>query len=196
MKLPLNCTTHYYDDFLSPSEADELYQLLLDEYKLDKARIIIEVGGKIMETDSFKILFATDRLIESNSHPEHIHGKVHPWKGPMAKLREKVEAFTNHEFELAMCLYYPDGNFFTPYHSDQQTSGQKTLLPSLSLGEERDFTFREVESENEAYRLNLKNGSMLLMGEHCQFRYQHSLPKEPEYKNGRINITFREPSFK
>ena len=195
MKLPLNCTVDYFADFLDQAEAAELYRVLIEEYHLDKARLIVEAGGKTIETDSFKILFSTAELIEQNSHPEHIHGKCHVWSGAMATLREKVEHLLERQFEIAMCLYYPDGNYFAGYHFDQQTSGPQTILPSISLGEVREFRFRE-NSSGDVYSLDLANGSLLIMGEFCQNRFEHSLPKDPQYKNGRINITFREPAFK
>lgn len=194
MKLPLNCTVDYIPDFLSKAEAEELYRLLIDEYHLDKARVMIEAGGKLIETDGFKILFLTERLKNDNSRPEHIHGKSFVWEGAMARLRERVEKLMNKEFELAMCLYYPDGNFFAPYHNDQETSGHETILPSISLGEEREFCFKDNGSGDE-YSLDLADGSLLVMGAYCQSRYMHSLPKRSKYKNGRINITFREPGF-
>ncbi|MFT5123383.1 MAG: alkylated DNA repair dioxygenase AlkB [Verrucomicrobiales bacterium] len=113
----------------------------------------------------------------------------------MATLRERVEQLLSKHFELAMCLYYPDGNFYAPYHFDQETSGAQTILPSLSLGEVRTFSFRE-NSSGEVYSLDLGHGSLLVMGAYCQSTYEHSLPKNPLHKNGRINITFREPDFK
>jgi len=195
MKLPLNCSVDYLSDFLNQEETAELYRILIDEYHIDKSRLTILAGGKLIETNSFKILFTTERLIRQNSYPATIHGKSHIWSGPMARLRGKVEKLVGKEFEVAMCLYYPDGNFFAPYHFDQQTSGYKTILPSISLGEVREFSFKENDTEN-VFSLDLANGSMLIMKDYCQDRYTHSLPKNPDYKNGRINITFREPGFK
>jgi hypothetical protein len=194
MKLPLNCEAAYHPVFLESNEAFALYDILLNEYKIDRARIIINAGDQLVKTDSFKILFATQELIDRNSHPEHIHGKSFVFSGQMAKLREKVEHFTGKKFELAMCLYYPNGNYFTPYHSDQQTSGIETVLPSLSLGAKRSFTFRDKGS-NSIYSLNLENGSLLLMKDYCQARYEHSLPKDINCQKARINITFREAFF-
>lgn len=195
MRLPLNCTVDYFPGFLSQEESAELYRVLIEEYDLDKARLVVEAGGQIIRTDSFKILFTTAELIEQNTHPEHIHGKCHVWSGVMADLREKVEHLLDKQFEIAMCLYYPDGNYFAAYHFDQQTSGDRTILPSISLGAVRTFSFRE-NSSGDVYSLNLGNGSLLVMGDSCQSRYEHSLPKDPLYKQGRINITFRESTFK
>lgn len=194
MKLPLNCEVEYISDFLNQEEANELYSTLIEDYKIDQSRIVINAGGKLMKTDSFKILFASERLIEQNSHPEEIHGKSFLWSGTMKRLKEKVQDLLKKEFDLAMCLYYPNGNYFAPYHSDQQTSGSNTIIPSISLGQVREFSFMDNVSD-ENYSLDLAHGSLLIMGEHCQSRYSHSLLQNSDYKKGRINITFRDSSF-
>lgn len=195
MILPLNCSVEYINNFLNATEAKELYDFLINEYQIDQSRLIIEAGGKIITTDSFKILFTSERLLKLNSHPENIHGKVFVWTGLMKNLKERIETLLNKEFEIAMCIYYPNGNYFAPYHFDQQTSGYKTILPSISLGEVREFYFKENDSE-QVYSLDLANGSLLIMKDYTQNRYTHSLPKNEKYKNGRINITFREADFK
>lgn len=195
MKLPLECTVDYISDFLNDEEASELYSILINKYKVEHSQLLIKAGNKLIKTDSFKTLFATEQLIKQNSHPEEIHGKSFIWEGAMSKLREKVENLFNKKFELAMVLYYPDGNYFAPFHDDQQTSGNETIIPSISLGEVREFSFQN-KANKETYNLDLAHGSLLAMGAHCQKRYTHSLLQNSNYKNGRINITFREPSFK
>ena len=195
MRLPINCSVEYISDFLSDEEANLLYTLLTETYHIDKSKLSICFDDKVIETDSYKILFSTEKLMQQNSHPEHVHGKVYPWFGLMKTLKDRVEKLTNQTFEIAMCLYYPNGEYFAPYHFDQLTSGKKTILPSISLGEVREFSFKRNES-NSTYSLDLANGSILIMKEHSQSRYTHSLPKNSKYKKGRINITFRESNFK
>lgn len=195
MRLPLDCLVEYKPDFLTQNEADSLYKTLINEYKIHEKQLAVTVGEEIILTDSFKILFTSEKSIKLNSYPENIHGKAFIWLGLMAKLKERVEQFTGNTFEIAMCLFYPDGNYFAPYHFDQQTSGYKTILPSISLGETRQFSFKKNDTEK-VYSLDLANGSLLVMKDYSQERYTHSLPKNPAYKNGRINITFRESGFK
>jgi hypothetical protein len=195
MRLPLNCTAEYIPDFLSNEEAAELYRVLIEDYQLDRSRLTLEVVGELVETDNFKILFATEELIEQGQFPENVFGKRFAWSGLMAETRGRVERLTGTRFDIGMCLYYPDGSHGAIYHSDQETSGAATILPSLSLGQAREFRFREKSGDHN-YSLELANGSLLVMGEHCQSRYEHSLPEDPRYGSGRINITFREASFK
>lgn len=195
MKLPLRCTVDYINNFLNTSEAQALFNELINNYQIDKARMVKEAGGKLIETDGFKIIFLTQDLKNQNSHPEEIHGKSFVFNGEMAKLKKKVEHSLNRSFDLAMCLYYPDGSFYAPYHSDQQTAGEEhTILPSISIGEEREFSFRRKATKR-CYNLMLANGSILIMGAHCQSRYEHSLLKDPKYTQSRINITFRDRNF-
>ncbi|MEL6561423.1 MAG: alpha-ketoglutarate-dependent dioxygenase AlkB [Bacteroidota bacterium] len=194
MKLPLNCEAEYIPDFLTDDESSELLEILINDYQLDKARLCIEAGNQLIETDSIKILFVTENLKASNSFPENVHGRVYEWKGIFQKLREKVENHCKNKFEIAMCIYYPDGSYFAPFHYDQTTSGHRTMIPSLSLGAQRKFIFKKNES-NEEYSVDLSNGSLLLMKDYCQDRYTHSLPKSTTCKTPRINITFREVGF-
>ena len=195
MKLPLDCSAQYINAFLTEEESDAIYSTLLTEFNLDKARLVIEAGDRMIETDSFKILFASQTMIDQNTHPEEIHGKSYVWSGVLDKLKTKIELLLNKKFELAMCIYYPNGTYYAPYHSDQETSGNNTILPSISLGEPREFSFRHKMTQ-EVFNLELTNGSLLIMGEYCQSRYEHSLLQNDKYKGGRINITFRDPSFK
>ena len=195
MRLPLDCLVEYHLNFLTQNEADSLYKTLINEYKIHEKQLAITVGEETILTDSFKILFTSEKSIQLNNYPENINGKTFMWTGLMAKLKKRVEKFTGNTFEVAMCLFYPNGNYFAPYHFDQQTSGYKTILPSISLGETRQFSFKKNDTE-EVYSLDLANGSLLVMKDYSQERYTHSLPKNPAYKNGRINITFRESGFK
>ena len=193
-QLPLDCEVTYYPDFLSSEEAWELYHLLLEKYQIHKEQLVIEAGGQLIDTDNYKILFADQELIDRNSHPKQVHGKNFVWSGALEKLKIKVEELTGKTYPLAMALYYPDGNNLTPYHTDQKTSGDETILPSLSLGAIRSFTFRENTTQ-EVYSLELNHGSLLVMGKDSQDNYMHSLPKDANCKKGRINITFRDANF-
>jgi len=175
---------------LSKEESSELYSLLIDKYKIDQSLSILQAGSRLIETDCFQILFAAETLIKQNSPPEEIHGESLIWNGAIKSLKEKVENLLNKEFELAICLFYLDGNYFTPYHSDQESSGYNTILPSISLGEVREFSFKNRAYED-IYNLDLANGSLLVMGEYCQSRHTHSLTKNSNYEKGRINITFQ-----
>ena len=63
--------------------------------------------------------------------------------------------------------------------------------PIHSLGADREFAFRARNDPGDEYRLVLKSGSLLTMGEHCQERYEHALPLDPACASPRISLSYR-----
>jgi alkylated DNA repair dioxygenase AlkB len=58
------------------------------------------------------------------------------------------------------------------------------------LGAERIFRFRE-RNGSEKFDFTLENGSLIVMGDGCQDKYEHCLLKDEKITEGRINLTFR-----
>ena len=112
----------------------------------------------------------------------------------MAFLKKSIEKHTGIKFETCVCIFYPNGNSGVDFHSDYIAFGDTTIIPSLSIGEERIFLLREKET-GKVNELKLENGSLLVMGEYCQERYEHALPLNSDYKKPRINLTFRKYGF-
>ncbi len=139
-------------------------------------------------------MFIDQVLYEVNVFPEEQWGKTAVWPDNLFKIKQRVEALTKKPFQVCVCIYYPNGNNRVSYHSDYSAFGDTTTIPSISIGEERAFLLREKSSQIE-HEIFLEEGSLLIMGEHCQERYEHSLPIRPKYKNGRINLTFRQYGF-
>ena len=194
MNLPLNCDLDYIESFLTMEEAQKLYDLLVGEYDLPQYKTRMEVNGVVHESDYGKIMFLDQGIYDRNEFPEAIWGKTQVWTEELLQVKEKIETMTGRVFGVGVCIYYPDGNSGVDFHSDPSLYGDTRVIPSLSLGEERAFYLREKESL-EQFEVFLQNGSLLIMGEHCQERYEHCLPINPEYKQGRINITFRQFGF-
>ena len=193
MKLPLNCEVNYYDNFLKPKEAEAIFSELNELMKKINFNPKT-VDGRKYEVNFGKIMFVDQKLIDGNKFPEEIWGTTRGWFGEIRKLKEKIEKFTGQIFQVCVLIHYPNGNAGVDFHSDYPAFGDTSFIPSISLGEEREFKFREKESGSE-FSMILSNGSLVIMGKHCQERYDHSLPVNPEYKNARINLTFRKYGF-
>lgn len=178
MKLPLNCSVEYIDGFLSKSESKDLYKALINVYKIDQQQTKIEIEDQVYYTDSSKLMFVDKSLIASNKFPEAQWGKVLPWSRHLKRIKERVEKLTNTKFNV--CVYYPSGESGVAFHTDYVAFGDTNLIPSLSLGEEREFQLKENLSAD-IYEIKLMEGSLIIMGENCQQRYEHSLPKNPKY---------------
>lgn len=193
MKLPLNCEVEYYDDFLELKEAGDLF-FELSEVIQKISYTPKTVDGRKYEVNFGKVMFIDQNLFDENKFPEEHWGVTKVWFGELKKLKKKIEKFTGQKFQVCVLIYYPDGNSGVDFHSDYVAFGDTSFIPSISLGEEREFKFREKESGNE-FTTSLANGSLIIMGKYCQDRYEHSLPVNPDYKNPRINLTFRKYGF-
>jgi len=139
-------------------------------------------------------MFVDKNLKEKNTFHEKYWGPTRKWTNKLKVLKEKIEIFTNHKFQVCVLIYYPDGKSGVDFHSDYVAFGNTSIIPSISLGEEREFKFREKE-RGVIVSQTLENGSLIIMEEHCQDRYEHSLSINPKYTKPRINLTFRKYGF-
>ena len=96
-------------------------------------------------------------------------------------------------FQPNNCLlnFYPDGNSKMGYHSDSS----EELLPNtgvviISLGSERDISYRLIENKEIKVRYSLNSGSLLYMADELQQVWQHAIPVQKE-AGERISLTFR-----
>ena len=145
-------------------------------------------------TEFGKLMFIDEELKTAGRFPEFAYGKNFPWPKEIRFLKERVEAQTGLVFGTCVCIWYPDGNIGVDYHSDQPAFGDTKVLPSISLGGERKFQLRE-NATGKVFEKRLETGSMIIMGEYCQERYEHCLPEDPECTEGRINLTFRQVGY-
>jgi alkylated DNA repair dioxygenase AlkB len=78
-------------------------------------------------------------------------------------------------------------------HSDDEPElGERPVIASLSLGEERTFVLKhKVSSLAEPIRLRLASGSLLLMKGETQRFWKHGIAKETRRCGPRVNLTFR-----
>jgi alkylated DNA repair dioxygenase AlkB len=141
------------------------------------------------------MMFIDGNLFEEKKFPASIWGPNQIWSDKMTLVKDRVEDYTGHKFETCVCIYYPDGNSGIDYHSDAAAFGDTSIIASVSIGEERVFRLRERETMT-VHELLLESGSLLIMGEGCQDRFEHALPLDSNYKKARINLTFRKYGFR
>tara|TARA_B110000285_G_C14912970_1_gene508830 strand:- start:185 stop:727 length:543 start_codon:yes stop_codon:yes gene_type:complete len=85
--------------------------------------------------------------------------------------------------------WYADGTKYIGYHSDDQ-KGLVGEVFGFSYGAERKFKFQNKKTK-EIHDLVLHHNSLIIMKEHTQKNYKHSLPAMKKVQEPRISITFR-----
>lgn len=94
------------------------------------------------------------------------------------------------KFNICLVNYYEHGKKAIGWHSDNEEKGSTSCIASISLGAERQFSFRKTGTKEIYKSILLHHGSLLVMGEGCQENYQHSLMVS-KCKTPRLNLTFR-----
>ncbi len=186
--LPLDCRATYYADFMAPGEPDALFRLILDDHDLSDQTMKMGDGSEYA-LDFGAMMFVDRPLIGEFS--EDIWGKIVEWPSLLKTLKDRIECVAEREFRACRCIYYKNGESGADFHADFPAYGELSCIASINLGEEREFLFRKIEDHTDIYRLTLGDGSLLIMGQGCQERYEHALPTNDKYKNPRINLTFR-----
>jgi len=115
-----------------------------------------------------------------------------PWTPELSRLKRKIEAYSGLKFNCVLINWYRDGQDSMGWHSDNEASlGKSPQIASVSLGECRKFSLREISDKNNKRTIMLEDGSLLLMLGETQTLWQHSLPKTRTLMSSRLNLTFR-----
>ena len=95
-------------------------------------------------------------------------------------------------FNSVLLNLYRDGMDSNGWHSDnEQELGNDPKIASITLGEQRFFHIKHKKIKDLKYKILLKHGSLLLMGEKSQTEWVHQIPKTKRKIYPRINLTYR-----
>lgn len=114
-----------------------------------------------------------------------------PWTPLLATLRAAVQDATGHAFNSVLLNLYRDGRDGMGMHSDDEPElGPEPVIASLSFGATRTFILKH-RRDKRTVRLDLGDGSLLLMSGETQKNWLHGINKVTRPLDSRINLTFR-----
>jgi alkylated DNA repair dioxygenase AlkB len=109
----------------------------------------------------------------------------------LEQLRTAVEQATGRRYNSVLLNYYRDGADSMGMHSDDEPElGPAPVIASLSYGATRTFILRHKRSKR-TVKLDLTDGSLLLMAGTLQAHWQHGINKTAKLVGPRLNLTFR-----
>ena len=176
----------YYPEFISPSAAAKLFDLLIREtpWRSDK----VKVFGKWYDQPRLTAWYATSPRSYSYSG---LNLDSLEMTDPLNSLLKSIEQKTDARFNSVLLNLYRDGKDSNGWHSDDEKElGPDPTIASVSLGEARVFQLKH-KTTGATYKFTLKSGSLLLMGSRSQIEWKHQLPKTKTQVGPRINGTFR-----
>lgn len=114
-----------------------------------------------------------------------------PFSPLLAEIKQAVEAVSARRFNSVLLNYYRDGRDSMGMHSDDEPElGPAPAIASVSFGATRTFVLRHKRSKR-TVKLDLNDGSMLLMAGATQANWSHGINKTTRALGPRINLTFR-----
>ena len=114
-----------------------------------------------------------------------------PFTPLLAHLHAAVEAATGHSFNSVLLNLYRNERDSMGMHSDDEPElGPQPAIASVSFGAPRTFILKHKHNKK-TVRLELTDGSLLLMTGDTQEYWLHGINKMTRALQARVNLTFR-----
>ena len=188
-RLPIPEAQVYYQPQLElPAPEQSLLQRLLAEVPWVAQEIV--VWGKPHLQPRLMAWYGDD-------HARYTYSGVEleplPWSPLLADIKTRVEQASGARFNSVLVNYYRNQRDSMGFHSDDEPElGERPVIASLSLGEERIFVMKHKRDRGSApVRLKLASGSLLVMKGDTQKNWRHGINKLQRECSPRVNMTFR-----
>jgi alkylated DNA repair dioxygenase AlkB len=188
-KIPIqlkDAEAHYYPDFLTSRESDDLLALALNEFPWQGGEI--KIFGKTFDIPRREVYFG-----DKGKHYSY-SGKtlsLIPWQKDIFQLKTTLEKIFEITLNACLANLYRDGLDSNGWHADDEPElGEHPIIASISLGATRKFQIKHKQTDEKTV-IDLSHGSLLLMGKGMQAHYKHQIPKQKKVRQPRVNLTFR-----
>tara|TARA_B100001250_G_C19610892_1_gene704901 strand:+ start:107 stop:730 length:624 start_codon:yes stop_codon:yes gene_type:complete len=187
IELP-NLQIKYYNNYFDKNESSKHFKNLFDNIRWQTDTV--NVWGKTFQLQR-KIAWYADEGKSYRYSGKTLHPL--PWTDDLIEIKYKIEKVTKTKFNSVLLNDYSSGEVGMGWHSDDEKElGTNPLIGSVSFGAERDFYLKHNNNTKiKKLKLNLTNGSYLIMMGETQHHWKHSIPKRMKIKDRRINLTFR-----
>lgn len=109
----------------------------------------------------------------------------------LRQICEKIQSELGFTPNNSLLNYYLDGSSSMGFHADQtENLLAGTGIVIVSLGAERNLTFREIENKEHKIGYPLPSGSLIYMPQEVQHFWQHAILRTAAV-GPRVSLTFR-----
>lgn len=176
----------FHKEYLSHEEADYLLGMLMEktpwqqtsQMMYNKTVLTPRLTAWYGDHKTYKL---GDKSINAN-----------PWLPELSELKDRIEKQFGYRFNSVLLNLYRDNNDSVAWHRDRESElGNRPVIASLSLGQLRNFDFRNILDHSKKYSIPLSHGSLLFMKGKLQEEWEHRIAKSTRPMKPRINLTFR-----
>jgi len=184
--LPYDGIVNYFGAIVNAKKSHNYFEKLLKNINWKNDEVVIY--GKHIITKR-KVAWYGDKNYHYNY--SNTTKQALPWTKELLQLKAIVEDRADLKFNSCLLNLYHNGSEGMAWHSDDEAIlNSEAGIASLSLGEERKFSFKH-KATKETVSLQLESGSLLIMKGATQQHWLHALPKTVKSTEPRINLTFR-----
>lgn len=188
--LPREGEVYYYSDFFNKEESDKLFKALKANIQWEQKTI--KFYGKELNVPRLTAWYGD---IDKPYTYSGIVNNSHQWTPELLQIKNRIEAVAGVQFNSVLLNLYRDGNDSVGWHCDDEKElGINPVIASVSFGETRTFKFRNLADKKLVEKVELSNGSFVLMTGETQHKWEHTIPKvttKTRTIGERINLTFR-----
>ena len=114
------------------------------------------------------------------------------WDKAIYQLMLRINELLGTNFNACLLNHYPANTYSSiAKHSDlEKELGPNPLVVSVSLGTSCKFILQNKKDKSDTVSVDLKDGSVFLMGDKCQLNYWHFINRT-FFNSDRISLTFR-----
>jgi alkylated DNA repair dioxygenase AlkB len=129
-------------------------------------------------------------------YPYKYSSRIYPacdgWTPELLSIKDAVEKHTGVKYDSVLCNLYRTGKDYVPYHCDcEDEMSPAHPIASVSFGAVRVFEMLLKSNRQIGEKMQLANGSLLIMKAGMQQEWMHSIRKTRREVGARINLTFR-----
>jgi alkylated DNA repair dioxygenase AlkB len=184
--LPFDGEVYYYGEIFDFKQSQDYFDILLKTINWEND--VVKIFGKTHITKRKMAWYSLENKEYTYSNSTKTANK---FTKELSEIKLKIEELTNEKYNSCLLNLYHNGEEGMGWHADNEPEIEKySAIASISFGVERAFSFKNKQTK-ETIKLNLENGSLLVMKGLTQENWLHSLPKSVKANSARINLTFR-----
>jgi alkylated DNA repair dioxygenase AlkB len=188
-------------DILTPIPLEDGELALLGQIELSLgndevlARLIAETAWRAEQVTVWGKQHAQPRLVAWHGEASYRYSGLTlaplPFTALQQEIRAAAEAATGRRFNSLLLNYYRNERDSMGMHSDDEPElGREPAIASVSFGATRTFVLKHKRTR-QTMKLDLTDGSLLLMAGAMQDNWLHGINKETGPLGPRVNLTFR-----
>jgi alkylated DNA repair dioxygenase AlkB len=185
--LPFDGEAYLDNQYFSSNEAGAYFNQINQDTEWQQKEI--RLFGKLIQQPRLMAWHGDKNITYQYSNLRLV---TKPWTPVLTTLKNTIERDLGHTFNAVLLNCYRNGHDYMGWHRDnEKVLGLQPLIVSISFGAKRIFKFRHYYNKQLSEKLELDNGSLLIMQGETQNYWSHSLPKSLRITEPRINLTFR-----